>query len=180
MCVCVCVCVCVLDSIIHISTFRSVHLCMCWNYFHTISTLYEHEYSRLIAIQSRHCMFYVYICGSDLTILHVCITMNVQVTCSCVYARCSHTFFLEGLEVRRMPECKRLEVSPRSPPCWPSGYSIRLKSGRSGVWIPLTMGFFGSVFATGFFRVELYQWLKNWHSSGYPARRLGLKGQCWD
>ena len=21
---------------------------------------------------------------------------------------------------------------------------------------------------------ELYQWLKNWHSSGYPARRLAL------
>ena len=25
-----------------------------------------------------------------------------------------------------------------------------------------------------FFGVELYQWLKNWHSSGYPARRLAL------
>ena len=25
-----------------------------------------------------------------------------------------------------------------------------------------------------FFRVESYQWLKNWHSSGYPARRLAL------
>ena len=25
-----------------------------------------------------------------------------------------------------------------------------------------------------FFRVKLYQWLKNWHSSGYPARRLAL------
>ena len=24
------------------------------------------------------------------------------------------------------------------------------------------------------FGVESYQWLKNWHSSGYPARRLAL------
>ena len=28
--------------------------------------------------------------------------------------------------------------------------------------------------------VESYQWLKKWHSSGYPARRLALQGQCWD
>ena len=28
-----------------------------------------------------------------------------------------------------------------------------------------------------FFRVKSYQWLKNWHSSGYPARRLALFGQ---
>ena len=34
-------------------------------------------------------------------------------------------------------------------------------SWRSGVQIPLAMGFF---------RVESYQWLKTWHSSGYPAR----------
>ena len=25
-----------------------------------------------------------------------------------------------------------------------------------------------------FFKVKSYQWLKNWHSSGYPARRLAL------
>ena len=31
-----------------------------------------------------------------------------------------------------------------------------------------------------FFGVESYQWLKNWHSSGYPARRLALQGQRWD
>ena len=28
--------------------------------------------------------------------------------------------------------------------------------------------------------VESYLWLKNWRSSGYPARRLALQGQCWD
>ena len=31
-----------------------------------------------------------------------------------------------------------------------------------------------------FFGVESYQWLNNWHSSGYPARHLVLQGQCWD
>ena len=31
-----------------------------------------------------------------------------------------------------------------------------------------------------FFRVESYQWLKNWHSSGYPVRRLALKSQHMD
>ena len=40
-----------------------------------------------------------------------------------------------------------------------------LESGRSQVRIPL---------APGFFRVESYQWLKNWHPNGYPARRLAL------
>ena len=57
------------------------------------------------------------------------------------------------------------------PPRWPSRYGVRLESGRSGVRIPL---------ATGFFRVESYQWLKHWHSSGYPARRPAFEGQCWD
>ena len=40
-----------------------------------------------------------------------------------------------------------------------------------GVQIPLAMGFF---------QVKSYQWLKNWHSSAYPARRLALQGQHWD
>ena len=54
---------------------------------------------------------------------------------------------------------------PARPPPWPSGEGVRLGSGRSGFRIPL---------GTGFFRVESFQWLKNWHSSGYPARRLAL------
>ena len=33
---------------------------------------------------------------------------------------------------------------------------------------------FESCLRRDFFRVESYQWLKNWHSSGYPARRLAL------
>ena len=28
--------------------------------------------------------------------------------------------------------------------------------------------------------VESYQWLKNWNSNGYPARRLAFLGQRWD
>ena len=31
-----------------------------------------------------------------------------------------------------------------------------------------------------FLGVESYQWLKDWHSSGYPAKCLALWGQCWD
>ena len=31
-----------------------------------------------------------------------------------------------------------------------------------------------------FSEVESYQWLKNLHSSGYPARLLALYGQCRD
>ena len=34
--------------------------------------------------------------------------------------------------------------------------------------------------AVNFFQVKSYQWLKNWHSSGYPARCLALQGQRWD
>ena len=33
---------------------------------------------------------------------------------------------------------------------------------------------FESPLRRDFCGVESYQWLKNWHSSGYPARRLGL------
>ena len=31
-----------------------------------------------------------------------------------------------------------------------------------------------------FFQVESYQWITNWYFSGYPDRRLALKGQRWD
>ena len=33
---------------------------------------------------------------------------------------------------------------------------------------------FESRLGRDFFRVESYQWLQNWHSSGFPARRLAL------
>ena len=33
---------------------------------------------------------------------------------------------------------------------------------------------FESRWRRDFFGVESYQWLRNWHSSGYPARRLAL------
>ena len=39
------------------------------------------------------------------------------------------------------------------------------RAGGSGFESRLRLDFFG---------VESYQWLKNWHSSGYPARRLAL------
>ena len=57
------------------------------------------------------------------------------------------------------------------PPRWPSGKVSTLRAEDPG---------FGSRFRRDFFWVESYQWLKNWHSSGYPARHLTLKGQHWD
>ena len=38
---------------------------------------------------------------------------------------------------------------------------------------------FESPLCRNFFWVESYQWLKNWHSSGYPARCLVLWGWYW-
>ena len=66
----------------------------------------------------------------------------------------------------------QLTGSLHRPPRWPSGQGVRFQSGRSRVRIPLVPG--------SFFGVESYQWLRNWHSSAYPARRLVLWGQCWD
>ena len=52
---------------------------------------------------------------------------------------------------------RQLEAAP---PCWPSGKGVRPESGRS--WVQILR-------VTEFFRVKSYQWLKKWHSSGYPA-----------
>ena len=50
---------------------------------------------------------------------------------------------------------------------------LMVKASASGVEGPE----FDSRWRRGdFFRVESYQRLKNWHSSGYPARRLALQG----
>ena len=43
--------------------------------------------------------------------------------------------------------------------------SLSLRAGGPGFESRLRPDFFG---------VESYQWLQNWHSSGYPARRLAL------
>ena len=68
--------------------------------------------------------------------------------------------------------CHKDSYPSGQPPRWPSGWGIRLGRGRSGVRISVEKGFF---------RVESYQWLQNWHSSsGYPTRCLPLQGQCWD
>ena len=55
----------------------------------------------------------------------------------------------------------------RQPTRWPSGLGVRLGSGRPGVRIPL---------ATGFFRVESYQWLPC-QAPGSIGSVLGLVGQ---
>ena len=53
-------------------------------------------------------------------------------------------------------------VSPW-PPRWPSGKASASRAEGPGFESRLSRDFFG---------VESYQWLKNWHPSGYPARRL--------
>ena len=51
------------------------------------------------------------------------------------------------------------------PPRWPSGKASTSRAEGPGFESRLRRDFFG---------VESYQWLKHWHSSGYPARRLAL------
>ena len=50
-------------------------------------------------------------------------------------------------------------------PRWPSGKASASRAEGPGFESRLRRDFFG---------VESYQWLKNWRSSGYPARRLAL------
>ena len=78
--------------------------------------------------------------------------------CRCSYHCCNRPFSFRHSQSFR----------PRR---WPSGYGVRHESGRSWVWIPL---------ATGFFRGWVIPVIRNRYSSGYPARRLAIKGQCWD
>ena len=58
-----------------------------------------------------------------------------------------------------------LYISFGTPPRWPSGKASASRAEDPGFESRLRRDFFG---------VESYQWLKNWHSSGYPARRLAL------
>ena len=64
---------------------------------------------------------------------------------------------------------KKKKKSPNKqttkPPCWPSGKASAPRAEDPGFESRLRRDFYG---------VESYQWLKNWHSSGYPARRLAL------
>ena len=66
-------------------------------------------------------------------------------------------------------------LSPLSHPLWPPRWhSSKASASRAegpGFKSRLQLDFFG---------VKSYQWLQNWHSSGYPARRLALLGQHWD
>ena len=68
-----------------------------------------------------------------------------------------------------------LSLTPH-PPTLPPHLAERLgRLPREGKILGLNPAFVGI-----FFGVESYLWLKNWHFSGHPARRLVLKGQCWD
>ena len=55
-----------------------------------------------------------------------------------------------------------------SPSCWSWGKAER----QTWIWFLLS--------PWNLFQVKSYQWPKNWCRSGYPARRLVLKGQHWD
>ena len=54
-------------------------------------------------------------------------------------------------------------LSKVGPPRWPSGEASTSRAEDPG--FKTCQDFFG---------VKSYQWLKNWHSSGYPARHLAL------
>ena len=56
-------------------------------------------------------------------------------------------------------------VFRRRPPRWPSGKVSASREEDPGFESRLLRDIFG---------VESYQWLKNWHSRGYPARRLAI------
>ena len=62
-----------------------------------------------------------------------------------------------------------LQIDPQSlihrPPRLPCGKASTSRAEDPGIESRLRREFFG---------VESYQWLKTWHSSGYPARRLAL------
>ena len=57
------------------------------------------------------------------------------------------------------------QASLAVPPRWPNGKASASRAEGPGFESRLRRDFFG---------VESYQWLKNWHSTGYPARRLAL------
>ena len=74
-----------------------------------------------------------------------------------------------------LPSLPRLFPSPPLSPCRRLvGLVVKASASRAEIpgSNPACAGFFSGV--------ESYQRLKNWHSSGYPARRLALEGQCWD
>ena len=107
-----------------------------------------------------------------------CLSISVHLYCTVSYFGLAFCNKLAHLLVRWFISALLIKLSfpppptpPPPPPRWPNGWGVRLGSGRSGVRIPL---------ATRFCRVESYQWFRNWHSSGYSARRLALQGQCWD
>ena len=83
----------------------------------------------------------------------------------------SSFFSLSALSTHMHTASHTSHFSPFLPPRWPSGKASASRAEDPGFESRLRWDFFG---------VESYQWLKNWHSSGYPARRLVLWGQRWD
>ena len=81
-------------------------------------------------------------------------------TCWCCAALCHKSMLCCSFLF--FSKCKLCELHCWLPPHWPSGKASTLRAEDPGFESRLCQDFFG---------VESYQWLKNWHSSGYPARR---------
>ena len=92
----------------------------------------------------------------------------VETPCPCLYrsGHCvSHLYPALLHPQQNLVSQSRHLVLVCVPPRWPSGKASASRAEDPG---------FKSRLRRDFFRVESYQWLKNWHSSGYPARRLAL------
>ena len=81
--------------------------------------------------------------------------------CVCV---CVHVCLSVCLSVS-LPLCSLHPLLLPRPPCWPSGKASASRAEDPGFESRLRQDLFG---------VESYHWLKNWHSSDNPARRLAF------
>ena len=100
--------------------------------------------------------------SAHVTPTHTCLALQIWLVTSCKYYQ---TY------LSRQAHIHGCTLSPSLPPRWPSGKASASRVEGLGFESRLRGDFFG---------VESYRGLKNWHSSGYPARRLALWGQRWE
>ena len=167
---CVCVCAHVHTSVhvcVRVSVCCCVYMCvyacmfMCLSMcFHEAEHHRERESEREIKhIQHliAHLFYYMYCCQGNMLLLQLIVQL------------CVESFFAHE-NILSLPtylvSCNLLLLL-----LWPdrlAGLVVRRPPRE-----PKVPGS-NSTCAGIFFGVESYQWLKNWHSSGYPARRLAL------
>ena len=99
--------------------------------------------------------------------LHRCPSPTIRQQPGAFLWRCIVVSLRGGTVMTSIPSfCLRVAISSGFlPPRWSSGKASASRAEDLG---------FESRWRRDFFGVESYQWLKNWHSSGYPARRLVL------